>query len=157
MPNLTVRDATQDDVDSIVALLPQLASFDVPEHRNPRHLWEGDAELLMRWANGDAAQSFVQVAELGGELAGATIVTLRKELLSGEPSAHLEVIVVASEARGSGVGKQLLEAAETKAHQHGARSMSLHVFARNVGARGFYEHAGFDGELMRYYKPLDLS
>lgn len=154
MPDPTVRDATGDDVDAIMALLPQLASFDVPAHRNPRHLWEGDGELLKRWASGNAPQSFVQVAESGGVLLGATIVTLRAELLSGEPSAHLEVIVVADAARGSGVGRLLLDSAETEAHRRGALSMSLHVFARNVGARGFYEHRGYDGELMRYHKPL---
>ena len=49
----------------------------------------------------------------------------------------------------------LLDAAEKEAAAHGALTMTLHVFANNARARGFYDRAGYDGELMRYIKILD--
>ena len=44
--------------------------------------------------------------------------------------------------------------AEQQAASHGARSMTLHVFARNARARRLYEAAQYDGELLRYLKRL---
>jgi ribosomal protein S18 acetylase RimI-like enzyme len=48
----------------------------------------------------------------------------------------------------------LLRAAEAEAIARGAQTMTLHVFSSNKRARGFYERSGYDGELMRYIKPL---
>ena len=86
---------------------------------------------------------------------GLIIVTLRQELLSRAPSAHLEAIVVAPGARGMGLGRRLLTHAESRARAAGAASMSLHVFANNVRARALYDADGYDSELIRAIKWLD--
>ncbi len=139
----------------MLALFPRLASFSVPENRNPEHLWSGDAEILKGWADGERGDCFVHVAkEDEGGILGVSMVTLKPELLSHAPSAHLEVLVVAGHAEGQGVGGKLLEVAEKTSAERGARSMSLHVFARNTRARAVYERAGYDGELLRYIKPF---
>ena len=49
----------------------------------------------------------------------------------------------------------MLTAAEKAAQAEGALTMTLHVFSVNERARGLYERAGYDGELMRYIKRLD--
>ncbi len=150
-----IREAEQADADGIHELLPELASFDLPARRDPEHLWRGDADLLLRWYRGEAPDSHIHVAVADGNtLLGLTIITLRPELLSSEPSAHLEVIVVSRDVRGTGIGRTLLRNAERTAREHGARSMSLHVFANNTGARDFYARYGYEGELMRYIKTL---
>jgi ribosomal protein S18 acetylase RimI-like enzyme len=51
-----------------------------------------------------------------------------------------------------GVGRALLAAAESEAKSQGALTITLHVFASNTRARGFYEQSGYDGELLRYIK-----
>jgi ribosomal protein S18 acetylase RimI-like enzyme len=150
-----VRSAVNKDGDAILALMPRLAAFDVPESRNPVDLWRSDAAMLQRWLDGEAAECFVHVAiDDTQEMLGFTLVSMRPELLSHEPSAHLEAIVVAADAEGMGVGQALLEAAESEARTRGAQTMTLHVFARNTRARGFYEHSGYNGELLRYIKEL---
>ena len=150
---LRIELANAADASAIRSLLPLLASFDVPAARNPRHLWEGDARILNAWADGLRPDCFVHVArDRNDELLGATIVSLREELLSHNPSAHLEVIVVSAHAKRRGVASALLQAAERHAAEGGAKSMSLHVFASNVAARALYEKCGYDGELMRYIK-----
>lgn len=139
----------------MLELFPRLASFDLPDNRNPEHLWGDDARMLVEWASGKRDDCFVHVAkDEGGRVQGVSMVTLRPELLSRAPSAHLEVLVVAGDAEGRGVGGSLLAAAEEEARQRGALSMSLHVFARNRRARKVYERAGYDGELIRYIKPF---
>jgi ribosomal protein S18 acetylase RimI-like enzyme len=153
--NVQVRRAASDDGDAILALMPRLAAFDVPKSRNPVDLWRSDAAIFQRWLDGEAAECFVYVAvDDAQKILGFTLVSLRPELLSHEPGAHLEAIAVGEGAEGMGVGQALLAAAESEAMAHGARTMTLHVFASNARARGFYEKSGYDGELIRYIKEL---
>ena len=143
--------------DAILALMPRLADYDVPASRDPRNLWEHDAEMLRQWLQGDA-DCLVHVAvDDEHNVLGFAMVTLRPELLSHEPSAHLEALALDTAAEGRGIGKALLAAVEKSAQAHGALTMTLHVFSVNERARGLYERAGYDGELMRYIKPLGDS
>ena len=153
--DINIRPATPDDAEAILSLMPRLADFDIPETRNPVHLWKDDAALLRRWVDGEA-ECLVHVAEdAEGSILGFSMVRLRPELLSHEPSAHLEAIALDERAEGKGVAKALLDAAEREAFAGGALTMTLHVFANNERARNFYDRAGYDGELMRYIKHLE--
>ena len=150
-----VRSAVIEDGEAILALMPRLAAFNVPKSRNPVDLWRSDAAMLQRWLDGEAAECFVHVAIDDAEtMLGFTLVSLCPELLSHEPSAHLEAIAVGEGAEGMGVGQALLAAAESEARTQGAQTITLHVFASNTRARGFYEQSGYDGELLRYIKEL---
>ena len=153
--DLTVRLAVAGDGDALLELMPRLAAFDLPESRNPEHLWMHDAALLRDWLAGKADSCRVHVVDAGdGQIAGVAMVTMRPELLSLEPSAHLEALAVAPGFESQGLGKRLLDAAESDARELGAETMTLHVFAVNARARRLYERAGYDGELLRYIKPL---
>ena len=83
------------------------------------------------------------------------MVSLREELLSHAPSAHLEAIVVSPDARGRGLGKRLMQHCEQRVRAMGARSLSLHVFSNNKRARALYASETFDEELIRAIKWLD--
>ena len=151
----SIRPARVEDREEILALFPRLAAFDVPESRIPEHLWLGDAAMLKRWASGDQDDCLVHVAvDSSATIVGFAMASLRPELLSNEPSSHLEAIAVAEGLSGKGIGGLLLDAIEKDARSLGAGSMTLHVFATNTRARGFYEGKGYHGELMRYIKPL---
>ena len=151
----TERPATADDGEAILALMPRLAAFEVPDSRTAEHLWMHDAALLRRWVDGETNDCLVHVVEdETGRIVGFAMVSLRPEMLSREPSAHLEAIAVGPAAEGKGIGKMLLDAIEEDAVSRGALTMTLHVFSRNTRARAFYERSGYDGELMRYIKPL---
>lgn len=151
-----VRHAVGADGEAIMSLMPRLASFDVPESRNPVDLWRSDAAIFQRWLDGKAPECFVHVAvDNAQEVIGFTLVSLRPELLSHEPSAHLEAIAVDEGAEGMGIGQALLTAAESEARAKGAKTITLHVFSVNTRARSFYEKSGYDGELIRYIKSLD--
>jgi len=152
--NTTIRPAGLDDVQAIADLLPELASFDVPERRNPKDLWQGDLATLHRWVAGREPNCMVHVAQSSTGITGFTIVSLREELLSHEPSAHLEAIVVAPSARGTGLGRALLDNAETIAKGQGALSITLHVFGNNTTARAVYRNQGYEEELIRASKLL---
>ncbi len=154
----TIRVATPDDLDSIVALLPRLADFKLPAGRNADDLWSGDRALVMAWADGHRPDVGCYVAtdhsEHPEQITGVAVVSLKPEMLSGKPSSHLEVLAVAKTAEGTGLGARLLQTAEQYAIDNDAESMTLHVFNVNKKARRLYEKAGFDDELIRYSKPL---
>lgn len=152
----TVREGTPADRDAVLALLPRLAAFELPPSRVPEHLWEGDAELVRRWAAGQEPGCLVHLAvESDGTVAGAAVTRMRPELLSHEPSAHLEALVVREGAEGRGIGGALMAAVEAGVRGRGARTLTLHVFRTNERARALYSRLGFDCELLRYLKQLD--
>jgi ribosomal protein S18 acetylase RimI-like enzyme len=154
MGSYTLREARIEDGDAILALMPRLAEFDVPVTRNPDHLWGHDAEMFRDWLAG-RQQCLVHVAvDEADTVLGFAMVSLRPELLSDDPSAHLEAIALHRSAEGRGIAQALLRCAEDAAKAKGAESMTLHVFAVNKRARRLYEQAGYDGELMRYIKHL---
>ena len=155
----TISEANTHDLDKIEALLPRLADFDVPTHRVREHLWHGDRDMVRDWAAGkrDDVNAIVATSQDERKIIGVAVISFRKELLSGDPSAHLEVLALDKSAEGHGIATALMQEAEKLASSNGALSMSLHVFANNTRARALYERKGFDGELMRYYKPLTLE
>jgi ribosomal protein S18 acetylase RimI-like enzyme len=150
-----IRPATPADLDQMLELFPRLAAFDLPANRSSEHLWRGDAELLREWSAGRAPQCLVYLAvDPDQAMLGIAMAQLREELLSHEPSAHLEVIVVRDDAEGQGIGKALIATIEQAVQEQGGRSITLHVFATNTRARAVYERLGYSGELIRYIKHL---
>ncbi len=151
----TIRVATPDDLDAIVVLLPRLADFDLPVGRTSDELWSGDRDLVLAWSRQERPDVGVYVATVStGQITGVAIVSLKPEMLSGQPSSHLEVLAVAKSAEGTGLGTRLLRSAEQYAIDNNAKTMTLHVFSLNEKARRLYEKTGFDSELIRYSKPL---
>ena len=77
----------------------------------------------------------------------------RPEFLTSIPSAHIEILALAKNAEGYGIGSALMKEAEAMASRRKLDGISLNVFTNNERARALYERHGFQGELMRYYKP----
>lgn len=151
----TIRTAVIADQKQTMALLPSLADFNVPPHRNPDHLWQGDARLLEKYFNHETPDTHALVAVgAHSKVQGIAIYTMRDEFLSGEPAAHLEVLAVSTESRKQGIGRALIDATESAARHLGAKSLTLHVFSNNTRARKLYASAGFDEELLRCYKEI---
>jgi ribosomal protein S18 acetylase RimI-like enzyme len=152
----TIRPLEGRDLEAMLALMPQLADFDLPAKRNPQDLWRSDARLLEQVAAGQANASFAEVlVDDQDNAVGLILISMTHELMSHAPSAHLEAIVVAPAARGSGLGQQLLARAEQSAKARGAQSLSLHVFSNNKRARALYDKQDYDSELIRAIKWFD--
>lgn len=146
----TTRPAAPDDARGITELLPRLADFALPKGRTPEMLWASDAELVREWSEGRSPDTFVLVGvNTTPTIVATAIVTMRPDLFSREPSAHLEVIVVAPEADGHGLGRVLIGEAEKEAARRGATTMSLNVLGNNLRARHVYERLGYAEEMVR--------
>jgi len=151
----SIREGTPQDATQIVALLPRLADINVPEYRVPEHLWHGDRSMIQQWARGERPEVEVAIATVDDDVVGIAVVSAKNEMLSGLPSLHLETLAISVEAEGHGIGAALMRETDSIAQRKGATGISLHVFSANMRARALYERHGYQGELIRYFKPIN--
>jgi ribosomal protein S18 acetylase RimI-like enzyme len=83
------------------------------------------------------------VAEVDGVIAGFVRMVPPTALASNAHVRQIQGLAVAGWARGRGVARALLRAAVRRAHDEGARRLSLRVLGHNTPARRLYESEGF--------------
>lgn len=81
-----------------------------------------------------------------GEPAGICQLRYRLCVWTGADDCWLEDLYVRDEARGSGMGRALVDAAFARARARGCRRIDLDVNEQNPEALAFYERMGFDLE-----------
>lgn len=122
----------------------------------------GDRLNRRQWAQHLASSTAqVLVAEHAHGLLGDAVIFFRAR----SHAARLYSLVTRAEARGQGVGRALLAAAEQAARQRGTSEMRLEVRTDNPQAIALYEKAGYtlrdtradyyeDGMTARRYRKL---
>ena len=95
------------------------------------------------------------MATIDGEPCGVVSVHPDTDYFTGHPRAYVDILVVAREAEGRGVGRALMDHIEHWARDKAFREVVLDVFAGNQGAIAFYERQGYRPDHMRMAKPLD--
>ncbi|CAH0229568.1 N-alpha-acetyltransferase RimI [Microbacterium sp. Bi98] len=139
---MTLRDATPDDLDAIMAI----------EHRSfPTDAWSSEAMAL------ELASPHGRY--LVDEQDGAIIGYGGVRALQGSSDADIQTIAFDVEHRGRGRGRALLRSLLDAAVERGAREVFLEVRADNPGAEGLYRSEGFEeiGRRPRYYQPDDVD
>lgn len=139
---ITVRPAIVDDVDAVWPLARDLAtSYEVDHHAYATIFTELVAEptvvLLVATADGVVV----------GYLLGQRHVTFH----AGGPVLWVEELMVAGERRGGGVGRALMEAAESRARASGAAYVALATrrAADFYAALGYRESAAYFKKALR--------
>jgi len=150
----TIRTATGADLPFIRSLSPVLAGvIDVAWHADRTIRSFQDAYIDAMMVPTDMrATTFVAVQS--DQPVGFINVRERTDEISGERAATVPLLAVSDAAQGSGVGRLLIEAAETWTRAQGFRLLHLEVFASNSGGMGFYRHLGFQQETINMIKPL---
>ena len=141
----TVRPATEDDLDGIMAVREAVAAegrwigAEVPLDV------EGDRKMLRPGQPNTG--TFVAVADDTGDVIGNVGVYLPPYRVADLGMAIVE------EWRGRGVGRALLDAGVAWARDNGAHKVALQVWPHNERALRLYESAGFEreGHLRRHY------
>jgi ribosomal protein S18 acetylase RimI-like enzyme len=143
---VSVIRATSGDLQS---LLPLQEAFTQSQIKlMPDRYLERGRDILLRFLQDRLSDSSVAifVATCCNEYLGfVSIVINRDETPFSSPTtiAHLEQILVTTEARGRGIGKELLEAACAWAQAQGATRIDLDVLNVNEKALNVYLKAGF--------------
>ncbi len=94
------------------------------------------------------------VAETGAGVAGLAGAILDRYDEKDGIYSRLAVLSVSSTARGYGIGRQLVEAAERWAAGQGAREVFVNSALHRVEAHGFYERCGYSRTGFRFAKKL---
>ncbi|MFC9757707.1 GNAT family N-acetyltransferase [Streptomyces sp. NPDC056921] len=125
-----VRGATDEVVEAIARLLPQLSSTaGVPDRESVAALLRSDANTLL-------------VARVEGRVVG--MLTLILFPLPTGLRGRIEDVVVDGAARGHGVGAALTEEALRLAEVAGARTVDLTSRPSRQAANRLYERLGFE-------------
>jgi ribosomal protein S18 acetylase RimI-like enzyme len=155
---IVVRPATTADRSFVLATVPRLGDFAVPEWRTAPEIAEGDARALRAYFDAGERSDRLQVAESkDGRRLGFVYLETVHDYFTGEEHGHVSVVAVESTAEGRGVGTALLEAADAWACGRGYRTMTLNVFATNDRARRLYERLGYVPETVRYRKDVGAA
>ena len=137
-----VRLAGTGDADAVTRLLAAFRDWwgkDVP---TDERMGETVAALL-----GDPNTEFLLGAAAAGEPhTGLCQLRYRLSAWTGTDDCWLEDLYVRDDARGTGVGRALVEAAVERARERGCRRIELDVNEQNTGALAFYERLGFATE-----------
>jgi ribosomal protein S18 acetylase RimI-like enzyme len=95
--------------------------------------------------SGEVAVLFTEEL-VGAEPAGFAQLRFHLSLYAAGPDAVLEELWVRPAARGTGLGRQLLEAAMVHARERGATRIELNTSTDDDAARSLYASAGFGNE-----------
>jgi N-acetylglutamate synthase-like GNAT family acetyltransferase len=132
---ISIRQAVPEDLPIILSLLQELGP-----HEEPLPLARAN-EIFARMA---AANSRVWVAERDGEAVGTyTLLVMENLCHGGTPSAIIESVVVACEARGGRIGERMMRHAMEQAKEAGCYKLALSSNRRRLEAHRFYQRLGF--------------
>jgi GNAT superfamily N-acetyltransferase len=101
-----------------------------------------------------AGRAVALVAEIDGRVVGLITSHILATLHHTEPVALLTTLVVSEGARGAGVGRELVRAAEDWARGEGAERMSVTSGLQRADAHQFYERLGYARTGVRFGKVL---
>ena len=141
---ITIRAATAEDEEAILALIPQL--FDAPGRKAPGYT-EDRGRKGIRDAT-ESPASDILLSFDGDRLVGLASVYADIQSIRYGPRCWLQDLVVSKEARSRGVGKELLDAATDWAREHGCTHLQLSSGLGRVDAHRFYRREGMGEELL---------
>ena len=150
IPEFRIRKATRDDVDAIVALVRELATFE----REPEQATATRDDFL-RDGFGERPLFEVLVAEIDGTVRGLAFYFFKYSTWTGRPTLHLEDLFVQEAHRKGGIATALMSELAHEAVRTKCRRFEWQVLDWNVGAIGFYEKLG--SEVMRSWLPVRLE
>jgi GNAT superfamily N-acetyltransferase len=141
---IEIRPAEASDVDDIHALIVHLAE----STGHAGKITSTPADFLRSGFSEPVAYQAL-IAEHLDQVIGLALFFYTFSSWRGEPGVYVQDLVVAEQARGSGLGRRLIEATARVALGKGATHLRLSVAADNDIAVRFYDHLGLvasDGE-----------
>jgi ribosomal protein S18 acetylase RimI-like enzyme len=136
-----IRNAVREDVPAIVALL---ADDPLGRSRESTEVGELDPYLTAFDAIAADPNNELLLAVNGGRVVGVLQITFSPGLSrKGAWRATLESVRVATDVRGTGIGRTLVSEAITRARARNCQIVQLTTDLSRAAARAFYESLGF--------------
>ncbi len=136
--NIIIREAAPGDIEDICRLLALLfeqeAEFE-PDYEKQKR---GVSEIIS-----DPHKGMFLVMEVSGRIAGCVSLLFLVSTAMGGKAAILEDMVIEPEARGRGLGSQLLKKAISSAQENGCMRITVLTDNGNMASQRLYEKSGF--------------
>jgi len=143
------------DAEFIANLVPRFSEFDLPAWRGQDEIDTTNLASLKQAMETPEPGSAIFLAEdETGKRAGFLHLQTQTDYFNGSKVAYISDLAVDSAFEGQGVGRILLDKAETWAREQACSLLTLYVFSNNTRARKVYEKIGFREEVTKYVKPL---
>lgn len=154
-PGFSIRPLTGEDDAFVTAVAPRLYTGPTTSPRDPVRMQAYFAAFTPSNLTREAGtEAFVATINSQGEPLGLLVIKQEFDYFTDHPRAYVEILVVAEEAEGRGVGRALMSYAEQWGREHGCHEVVLDVFANNPAAIAFYERIGFAPDHLRMSKSL---
>ena len=143
LPDADLRSASAIDADDVAALLSALGyPCDTADAgRRIASIIDNDRQALV-------------VARCGGMVTGLVALDFMYYLPLDTTTCRITALVVLPDARGRGLGRQLLREAERRARAAGAARIELTSGSQRSEAHAFYKACGFSDGTVRFIKRL---
>jgi GNAT superfamily N-acetyltransferase len=139
----SIRTAQSDDAPELARLLTSLG-----------HPTATD-EIVARWdAWREEGNTALVAARVDGSLAGVATLHVTIVLHRPRPVGRITSLVVDEGARGKGIGRALVAAAEQVLAEAGCGMVEVTSNARREDAHAFYRHIGYEQTSARFMKLL---
>ena len=149
---MRIRDAVPDDAAFLAELVPSFAAFGLPPWRRVDEFL-AVVEQSLSHAIGSSGTVLIAEDDDGTPLGFAHLHPVTD--LTGRRRGHVSDLAVSEGARGHGVGRALIGAAEQWARAEGYELLGLTAIATNEPALGFYEKLGFGQDTITLVKPVE--
>lgn len=137
MSNLTIRAATQDDAQTILNFVRELAIYEKAEHEV-----EATSSHITRTLFGTDSTAHCILCESDGQPVGFAVYFFNYSTWQGRNGLYLEDLYVSQHARGMGAGKLLLTHLAAIAVKNDCGRFEWSVLDWNAPAIEFYESLG---------------
>jgi GNAT superfamily N-acetyltransferase len=140
-------------LDHHLAAAPHLTALGIA--RDPADSWRVRRAQYIQWLS--VPRAAVLVARDSDRLLGYAMIRATDAAGSwqwGDQVGTLETLVVAGSARGTGAGRELLDAARERVAEWGAQVMTISVIAGNERAERFYRREGASDYLHTLILPV---
>ena len=134
----SIRPATPDDVETILAMIKHLADYE-----KLAEFVQTTPEQLRKYGFGENRYFETLLCEMNnGEIIGMALYFFTFSTFVGKPSLYLEDLVVLEDHRQQGAGKALFKALAQVALQHDCGRIDWSVLDWNTSAIRFYNALG---------------
>lgn len=137
IPDFDVRSATIDDVPLILSFIKDLAEYEKLSHEVV-----ATEEILKETLFGDNAHAEVVIGYLKSKPVSFALFFHNFSTFLGKPGIYLEDLFVRPEARGAGIGQEMLKYLARLAKERNCGRLEWWVLDWNESAIGFYKRLG---------------
>jgi GNAT superfamily N-acetyltransferase len=152
---IRIRAYQPSDSEFILSIVPRFSEFELPEWRQRDEIDRTNRTSIEQALIQLGPDSAIFMAEdENGRSAGFIHLQTEIDYFRGDKYGYISDLAVESSFEGQGVGRLLLDTAETWTRTNGYHLLALYVFAGNSRAQRLYEKNGFKPEVVKYVKTI---